>query len=94
MSMHGIKETEEALEAILLLGLMFWKSFHDGFQVDDLGALWDTYKHDDDFNEAMGNAFDGYKNIPAEVKDLQLDEAIALSAVMMKYLPKYLNAIK
>ena len=94
MSQHGIKETEEALEGILLLGLMFWKSFHDGFQVSDIGELWDTYKNDEKFNEVMAQAFEGYKKIPSEVKDLQLEEAIALSGVMMSYLPKYLKVIK
>ena len=94
MSTHGIKETEEALEAVLLLGLMFWKSFHDGFQISDLAVMWDTYKNDENFNEAMQTAFEGYKKIPSEIKDLQLEEAVALSGVMINYLPKYLRVIK
>ena len=91
---HGIEGTEEALVAVLQLGLMLWKSFHDGFQIGDLADLWDIYKNDEDFNIAMREAFEGYQNIPHEIKDLQLEEAMQLSGVMLKYLPKYLQAIR
>ena len=94
MSTHGIKETEEGLEGVLLLGLMFWRRFHDGFQIADIGAMWDIYKNDPEFCDAMQEAFDGYRKIPNEIKDLQLSEVMQLSAVMMNYLPKYLHVIK
>jgi len=91
---HGIHETEEALEGILQLGLVLWKTFHDGFQISDIGEIWEVFRNDHEFTDAMKNAFDGYKKIPSEVKDLQIEEAVALSGVMLKYLPKYLQAIK
>ena len=34
------------------------------------------------------------EDIPEEIGDISVDEVVALSAVMIKYLPKYLNAVK
>ena len=94
MSTHGIKETEEALQGILMLGLLFWKTFHDGFQMTDIGTMWDTYRNDQAFCDAMKLAYEGYQKIPDEVRDLQLEEALELSTVMISYLPKYLHLLK
>lgn len=91
---HGIKETEEALEGILALGLVLWKSFHDGFQVSDIAKLWSVYQNDSEFNAALARAFEGYQKVPAEVQDIDLEEVMILSGVMAKYLPKYLHALK
>jgi hypothetical protein len=94
MEKHGIKETEEALEGVLKLGLVLWKSFHDGVQITDVADLWDKYQNDDEFKNALAEAFEGYGKIPAEVNDLSLDEVMGLTGVMVKYLPKYLNALR
>jgi hypothetical protein len=90
----GIKETEEALEGILKLGLVMWKTFHDGFQMGDITDLWIAFQEDEEFKETLLNAFEGYKAIPDEIGDISIDEVVALSGVMIKYLPRYLHAIE
>ena len=93
--MHeGIQETTEAIEGILELGLVLWRTFGDGAQLKDIADIMDLYKNDPEFIAKMAAAYDGYKKISSEIKDLEAEEIVALGGLMLSYVPRYLAELK
>lgn len=93
-STHSIKETKEALDGALMLGLVLAERLKDGVGLDDLGALWDKWKNDPVVQEKLKAAVDGYENIDEEVGDLDTGEGLELGSVAIDYVPKYMDALK
>jgi hypothetical protein len=70
----GIKETKEVVEAALIIGLLVLKSMEDGKL--SLGEGLDIAKEllDKENREKFVVAAQGIKELPAELKDLSMDE--------------------
>jgi hypothetical protein len=92
--MAGIKETQEAMEGILGLGLVMYKIFGDGVQFEDFSKVMDVYKNDVEFMAKLEKAHQGYENIPAELADLDGAEVAVLASTLIGYLPQYIEALK
>jgi hypothetical protein len=92
--MLPIKETEEALLAVNILSIYLIKQFKDGVQISDFMDLYSKIMSDDDFKSKMMDAYQGVQNIPAELKDLDLQEIIKLTSLQLSFLPEIIDAIK
>jgi len=91
---HGVKELNEAIAGGLTLGYVLAARFKDGVGVDDLAALWDTWKNDAEVQKALKDAVDGYDKIPAEAGELDWGDGLELAANVVDYVPKYVDALK
>ena len=87
----GTKETEEAIVAIFAIAELLIERFKDGAGVDDVVAIYDALSEDVVFQAKIVAAYENYKQIPAEVKDLDIEGGFKLAGVI---LPLALNLIK
>lgn len=94
MSKHGIKETKEMLEGIHEITLFLITIFKDGVDFSDFGAIWDKITDDADFRAKVEAAYEGYKKIPEELKDLELDEGLELAMDQIKLVPRYVDVLR
>ncbi len=90
----GIKEFSEAIRGANVLALFLIKRLKDGAGFDDLMALWDKLKTDEEFKSALLEAGEGYSKIPAEVKDIDLSEGLEIGGMLLKMVPDYVEAFK
>lgn len=88
----GIMEVKEALVGVNEVAVLIASKFKDGVQFSDFAAFWDAFKNDADFKAKMEAAYNGYQNIPEEVKDLDLAEGLELAMVQIQYVPKLVKA--
>jgi hypothetical protein len=75
---EGIKETTEAAVAVATLVKFGAAQAKDGLDMKDLGALGMKLATDEAFRAVFLAAFDGAAKIPAEVKDITMEEAAAM----------------
>jgi hypothetical protein len=92
--MAGIKETKEALVGVNELSLVLISRLKDGLQPADVVALLAKLQGDEEFKNKLVAAAQGIKELPAEIKDLQLIEAVDLLMTQLDYLPKIAEAAK
>jgi hypothetical protein len=90
-SKHGIKETKEALIGVNEVSLELAKKFKDGVQVSDFTEFYSKLTSDADFKAKVHAAYDNYKAIPDEVKDIDGGEGLELAVVQLDYTPKFLD---
>lgn len=90
----GIKETKEALKAALVLGTLMAKKFADGVQLADALELYSKMQSDPEFSALMLEAYNGMKNVPAELKDIDLAEGIELAMIAAAEVPNLIEALK
>lgn len=74
----GVKELEEFLTGLLVLGLFVYNRIKDGADWGDLAALIEKMFFDAEFQEAIIEAFKGADKILVEIKDIDLEEGIYL----------------
>lgn len=92
--MTGIQQTRELIVGVNELAILIIGQVKDGLQLSDLGAVFAKWQTDTAFQAALLNAVQGIGEIPAEVKDVSIDEAIALAGVQLAYIPKIVAAAK
>lgn len=85
-----IKEMKEMMVGLMEMALLLAGEFKDGVQLDDFMDIFMKLKDDPRFMEA----FKGLKEIPAEAKDLDLNEGMELAMLVMAYVPKLIEAMK
>ena len=90
-SKYGIKETKEALIGVNEVSLELAKKFKDGVQVTDFTEFYSKLTSDADFKAKVQAAYEGYKAIPDEVKDIDGGEGLELAVVQLDYTPKFLD---
>ena len=91
---HGVKETKEALAAIVMIGAAIAKEVKDGFDWSDLPDALATIQGDA-ANKAKLDA--GLKDIAkakAELGDLQVEDIAELVAHVAIQVPVVLDALK
>ena len=87
----GTKETEEMIKAMFAVTAVLIERFKDGAGLDDVLAIYEKLTKDEAFLAVITEAYDGYKSIPAEIKDLDIAEGFALAGVV---LPEVLTLIQ
>lgn len=92
--MAGIKETKEALIGGNELGIYLVKRLKDGADISDAFDIVKKLLTDSEFKDIIKKAFDGAKNIPEEIKDLNFDEGIELAKLQMEFTPRWVEAFK
>ena len=91
---HGIGETKELVEGIMEVSLRLVEIFKDGVDMSDVALIWDLVRNDEQFKQKMAKAWDGYKKIPLEVKDMDPYEAVELTTCLLVFIPKILEVLK
>ena len=90
----GIKETNEALIGLMELTILLGGVLKDGAQATDVVTLYSSISTNEDLKAKFIAAYDNYKAIPAEIKDLSVVESVELSVQFLSYLPKVLESFK
>lgn len=92
--MEGIKEVKEAVVALNELTIFVAGRVKDGVGVDDAMALVSKLMTDEAFKAKIAAALESAEKIPAELKDISLQEGIELAGLQMGYLPQLVEAFK
>lgn len=91
---YGIKETKEGITAGFLVAALLTTRLNDGLQVgEDLGAIFGKWQSDEDFKRQVMAGIEGSKNIPAEIKDIDLNEGFELSGHVLLEGKKIIEAL-
>lgn len=90
-STHGIQETKEALVAVNEIGVFLTTQFKDGVQSQDFVAFYDKLMSDASFKAKILIAYENYKQIPLEVKDIDVGEGLELVKVQTEYAQLYID---
>lgn len=93
-SKEGIKETKEALVGINEVSLFLAEKLKDGVQFTDATDFYAKLTKDEAFKKVVGDAYENYEKIPAEVKDIDAGEGLELAVVQVEYVPKFIAALK
>jgi hypothetical protein len=86
---HDIKETKEAIVALLAIGVFVAKRAKGGLDLSDLAALLEKLK-DDEFLAVVKAGVEGIEHVDDEIKDLDLSEGLELAGFAV---PKLLDAV-
>ena len=76
--MTDVKETKQALVALVLLGKTIALAAKDGLDLSDAVALGSKLVSDEKFREALVEGVKGIDQVPAELKDIAASEALEL----------------
>ena len=79
---HGVKETKEALMAVMLVGAFVTERLKDGVDLSDLGAMLEKLK-DDEFKNIVDAGIKGSDQIGEEIGDLSLAEGLELASALI-----------
>ena len=90
----GIKETEEALEAVMEIAVFMAERLSDGIGADDAVAFFGLVTTDSEFKAIIAKAYEGRKLIKEEVKDIDLAEGIVLGQKVLAFVPRLIKALK
>jgi len=83
----GIIESKELLASLIRLGKLAAKNLGDGVDFSDAVALVKAFA-DEEFRKALADGFTGISAIPAELKDIDGEEAKQLIGVLYAELSK------
>lgn len=78
-----VKETKEALVALVKLGKEVSALAKDGLDLKDAAALGIKFASDENFRGMVVGAIEGCSNIPAEVKDISFEEGVELALAVI-----------
>jgi hypothetical protein len=90
----GIKETREALAGVNEFAVALCHIFGDGFQWSDVGEIFEKIMNDEVLKNALVEAVKGIQSVPAEIKDIDLQEGLDLAAMQLAYVPRYVKAFQ
>ena len=90
MSHVDIKETKEAIKAIMVVGKFVVERAKDGIDLSDLSALITKIVLDPDFKKALEAGVQGIDKVPTELGDLDFAEVIELATLV----PELLKVVK
>lgn len=90
----GIKETKEALEGLNQLALLVIGQAKDGIQVGDAVAVVEKLLLDPEFKAKLIDAVNGVSHVPAELKDLDVQEIFELGKFEAEKIQAIIKALK
>lgn len=91
MDKHGTKELSEAITGLMELSLYMAELMKDGFQISDVSDAFQKFMSDEDFKAKLVEAAKGANKIPAEAKDINLEEGMALVMQVVPYVSKMIK---
>lgn len=94
MGERGVKETKEFLALLAKVVPVLIVRFKDGVGLDDVMALLEVWKTDEELKAAIKAGVDGAKEIPEEIKDFQVEEVLELVPEFKDLIVNTLNALK
>ena len=90
----GIENLKDVLMVFNELAIFLIIRFKDGFQLEDMAAVWLKLSEDLEFKEKLQSVFLSVGTIPQELKDLTIEESVELSTIQLSYIPKIIASIK
>lgn len=90
----GTKETKEFATALFAVAGFLVERLKDGAGLDDVVAVHEKLTKDPEFLGLITAAYDGYKQIPAEIKDIDLEEGFDLAGFLLPQILKLLKTFK
>ena len=93
-SVEGIKEVKDILLAMNATALFMAMRLKDGVGFDDAAAFIPHVTSDEEFKKLIGDAYENYAKIPAEIKDVDIGEGLELLNVELAFVPKLLETLK
>jgi len=92
--MAGTKETKELLIGINELSIYLLSLLKDGASFKDAMDFYNYCKENEEFKLKLFAAYDGCKQIPEEVKDLDLLEVFEIAQLQLNFVPAIIKAVK
>jgi urease gamma subunit len=89
--MHGVKETKEAILALVIIGKFVADKAKDGLDFSDAMALGQKLM-DEQFKSKVMAGVHGMELIPAEIKDMKMAELFELAQVIPEVLAEIQKA--
>ena len=89
-----IKETKEFVEAMFAISLVLTKHFADGVQGGDFAAIWAEMQSNSELREKLALAYEDYRKIPAEIKDIDIYEGMELATCSVTFIPKLIKVLR
>ena len=86
-----IKETKEVIVAANKIILVVLGALKDGFQVEDIGVIVSKLVND---NAEILAAIQNFGQVPAEIKDISIEEGIELLKIQIGFIKEYLELFK
>jgi len=80
---YSVKETKEAIMAILMLSKVLIKNFGDGVDLSGIPDLIKDTVFDDNFREILGKAWAGRDFIDDEMKNISIAEVTELAMLTL-----------
>lgn len=90
----SVKETKEVLVAVGDLAVLLVEVLKDGVQISDALKIADALMKRPELLIELKAALDGIEEVPAELKDISLDEGIELAKVSAEIVKKVVAAAK
>lgn len=90
----GIKETQEMLAGLNMVSLFVIGRVKDGIDMSDAAAVVEKLVMDQEFKSILASAIEGVNKIPAELKDIDLSEALQLGQYEVEQVKKIIEALK
>lgn len=89
-----IDEVEDVLIGVCELSVFFISQLRDGVQLGDFEAFFKKFTNDPAFKAKMVEAYENYKLVPEQVKDISWLEGAKLGGVLISYVPQFIAAFK
>lgn len=97
----GLQEMSDSIEELKNVIIVFNElviflisRFKDGFQIDDIAAIWLKLSEDIVFKDKLQSVFLSIGVIPTELKNLSIEQSVELSTIQLSFIPKIVEAIK
>jgi len=86
--MEDVKETKEAIVALVKLGKFLAVQAKDGLDIKDIGALTAKLVSDEQFRLALVEGIEGSAKIPVEMKEISFEKGIEIALAVIAELKK------
>lgn len=90
----GVKETKEVVSGAMHLGGLLYSRFKDGVQASDIVVILDKIKNDPELSAALIAAYNGADKVPAEVKELDIQDGVELGVHLLQEGAKLVKVLK
>lgn len=91
---EGINETKQAVIGIMELACYLIKRFKDGVDIGDGLDILKQLISGSDLKKYVNDAVENINQVPAELKDLDAQEIVELSSLLIGYVPEIIEALK